>query len=832
MTNRIHPALAAFAAALLAAAPVSAAAQRSSGTAAAAVKSTSDAAPESEPYTVAVAAEADVTETAAPVAEEAVAVAPESDTAAAAAPETAAALRVPSATVAQTQAVIELPEKSIDMKRTEAKDATALKLGASLRETPRSLTVMNSQRIKEQNFTTAGSTFNYTPGVFANSYGSGGYHFYSRGQRMAAVDNRVDGFAGIAGGGDFSPSLFGIERTVMLRGPASLLYGATGAPGGMVNLITKKPEAVRSTRLDLNMGPYGGSSVGFNDGSSFGAEVDHTGPLGQDGKVLYRAQGRFENQRHFTADVMDRNRFFNLALTYLMDTEGRYQLTPMVQTTLHNRPAGRGVSISPTTYFSNKAGSDGINFSDMSPLDVNHFSGGRIDETFLAGADFRARPSDAWQFNGAYRYFTYDTDINQFAPVDTTLRQANASDPGSWTIGRRQTRSILERFNHGFDANAAYDHKPANSTLWKNLTQVGFNARITGTDRSASANGPIQSPINIYTGETKAALRDSNLAMAETFNNVSYQWNVYAQNQTSLIDGKLVATLGLGYMQEHLDRDYSRTTAKKAPNLAEVLATRYGRPIPNAALLFNLTKDLGLYTSYATSYALPAGELEDRNGETGNFEPTVGINYEVGAKYDIPSMEAAFSGALFWTESRNNLIQSGAAELTPNGSRYYMQLDGEGRRGAGVEVSGEITPLKDWRLSGGGAYIDVINRNSTDKTADGSVGDKVPEWSWNAFTRYDLASGPAKGLGASLGFIYQGDRLAALKSGPAPTPLVMPWFTRLDLGVYYRVNANLDMAVNVENLANDERIVYGGSNGAAIELGSPRRVTVRTSYRM
>ena len=150
-------------------------------------------------------------------------------------------------------------------------DATALKLGASLRETPRSLTVMNSERIKEQNFTNANSTFNYTPGVFGNSYAQGGYHFYSRGQRMAAVDNRVDGFSGIAGGGDFSPSLFGIEQTVMLRGPASLLYGTTGAPGGMVNLITKKPQAVRSTQLDLSMGPYGGSSVGFNDGSSYGA---------------------------------------------------------------------------------------------------------------------------------------------------------------------------------------------------------------------------------------------------------------------------------------------------------------------------------------------------------------------------------------------------------------------------------------------------------------------------------------------------------------------------------------------------------------------------------
>jgi iron complex outermembrane receptor protein len=715
--------------------------------------------------------------------------------------------------------------------RTE--DATALKLGASLRETPRSLTVMTSERIKEQNFTNANSTFNYTPGVFANSYGQGGYHFYSRGQRMAAVDNRVDGFAGIAGGGDFSPSLFGIERTVMLRGPASLLYGTTGAPGGMVNLVTKKPEAKRSTSLDLDMGPYGGSSVGFNDGSSYGAEIDATGPLTDDGRVLYRAQGRAENQRHFTADVMDRNRYVNLALTYDMDGAGRYLLTPMVQTTRHDRPAGRGIAWSPSTSRFTNDDKDGINFEDLSSPDVNLYGGGRLDETFMAGADFNARPAEAVKVNAAYRYFTYDTDVNQFTPDTATFRQTNPADGKSWVVQRRQNKSVTERFNHGFDANASYDYRPAANSAWKSLTQIGFNARITGTDRSASsASGPAQSAVNIYTGATATALRDSNLALVETFNTTSYQWNAYLQNQTSLLADKLVITLGLGYMQEHLDRDYSRTSTAPEPNLDDVLATRYGRPTPNAALLFNVTQDLGLYTSYATSYSLPAGELEDRNGETGNFEPVVGLNYEVGAKYDIPALAASFTGAWFWTESKNNLLQSGASDLNTNQKRYYTQVDGEGRRGAGVEISGEISPLKNLRLSAGGAYIDVINRSSGDAVADGSRGDKVPEWSCNAFSRYDLASGPLKGLGASLGFIYQGDRLSALKTAASPDPLVMPWFTRVDMGVYYRVNNNLDFALNVENLADDERIVYGGSTGTAIELGSPRRATFRTSYRM
>lgn len=320
--------------------------------------------------------------------------------------------------------------------------------------------------------------------------------------------------------------------------------------------------------------------------------------------------------------------------------------------------------------------------------------------------------------------------------------------------------------------------------------------------------------------------------MTETFNNTSYQWNTYLQNQTSLVEGMFVLTLGLGYMQEHLDRDYSRTSTPAPGNLGEILATRYGRPTPNAALLYNVNRSLGLYASYATSYTLVGGEVEDRNGETGGFDPVEGLNYEVGAKYDLPSRAATLTGALFWTETRNGLVATTGNDFNVNGRNYSYQVDGEGRQAKGVELSGEIEPLRNWRLSAGGAWLDVVNQNSEVDIADGSRGDKVPEWSCNAFTRYDIGEGALKGLGASLGFIYQGDRYAALKSATDPHPLVMPWFSRVDAGLFYRINNNLDFALNVENLANDERIVYGASNAGIIELGSPRRATFRTTYRM
>ncbi|MEJ7709060.1 MAG: TonB-dependent receptor plug domain-containing protein [Pyrinomonadaceae bacterium] len=122
---------------------------------------------------------------------------------------------------------------------TDSAVETTLKLPTTLHETPRSLTIIDAARIREQNFKYVNDALAYVPGISVNSYRTGGYHFYSRGYRMQPEDTRVDGFAGINASGGFGASLFGVEQVVLLRGPAGLLYGSSSAPGGLVNLIAK-----------------------------------------------------------------------------------------------------------------------------------------------------------------------------------------------------------------------------------------------------------------------------------------------------------------------------------------------------------------------------------------------------------------------------------------------------------------------------------------------------------------------------------------------------------------------------------------------------------------
>jgi iron complex outermembrane recepter protein len=69
------------------------------------------------------------------------------------------------------------------------------------------------------------------------------------------------------------------ERVEVLKGPASLLYGIQD-PGGVINVVSKKPELTQSTALTVRGSTYGSGKNGS------GGNLDTTGPLGDSGAGL------------------------------------------------------------------------------------------------------------------------------------------------------------------------------------------------------------------------------------------------------------------------------------------------------------------------------------------------------------------------------------------------------------------------------------------------------------------------------------------------------------------------------------------------------------------
>lgn len=79
-----------------------------------------------------------------------------------------------------------------------------------------------------------------------------------------------------------------VESVEVLKGPAAILYGLV-EPGGMVNVITKQPQAM----------PYYGFNQQFGSYDLYRITIDATGPLTQNKDLLYRVNMSYQNSGSF-----------------------------------------------------------------------------------------------------------------------------------------------------------------------------------------------------------------------------------------------------------------------------------------------------------------------------------------------------------------------------------------------------------------------------------------------------------------------------------------------------------------------------------------------------
>ena len=89
-----------------------------------------------------------------------------------------------------------------------------------------------------------------------------------------------DGFLGA--GGSTPVARIAIDRVEVVKGPESLLYGEM-APGGLVNIVSKRPSSTPSTTLSAFGGSY----------DLYGGTLDTTGPITHDGRFTYRLMGSY-----------------------------------------------------------------------------------------------------------------------------------------------------------------------------------------------------------------------------------------------------------------------------------------------------------------------------------------------------------------------------------------------------------------------------------------------------------------------------------------------------------------------------------------------------------
>ena len=147
----------------------------------------------------------------------------------------------------------------------------------AITETPRSISVVTADRMRDQGVQTVQDALRYVSGVRGEAYGldARGDSALIRGSRPTLfLDGLQQSFGSYT---NTRPDPFTLERIEVLKGPASMLYGQSPV-GGLINMVSKRPQPRQQTELQLQYGTHDRKQVAF----------DSTGPLTEDGNWLYR----------------------------------------------------------------------------------------------------------------------------------------------------------------------------------------------------------------------------------------------------------------------------------------------------------------------------------------------------------------------------------------------------------------------------------------------------------------------------------------------------------------------------------------------------------------
>lgn len=127
---------------------------------------------------------------------------------------------------------------------------TALRLAGKVIDMPMAVNILPEEFIEDLHFDSTQEAGRYMANVLADervSTHDGGGVLYVRGFRTPKQRNGVESFG--------AANLNAVDRIEVIKGPVGVFYGNT-APGGIFNVVTKKPEFTNGGSVEYSYGSY------------------------------------------------------------------------------------------------------------------------------------------------------------------------------------------------------------------------------------------------------------------------------------------------------------------------------------------------------------------------------------------------------------------------------------------------------------------------------------------------------------------------------------------------------------------------------------------------
>ena len=570
---------------------------------------------------------------------------------------------------------------------------------------------------------------------------------------------------------NFTPTT---ERVEVLKGPASMLYGM-GEPGGMINMITKKPQLQQRTHVE-------GWGSSFKGG---GGQLDVTGPLGTSGFAYRMIVDHDETDywRNFGRNrqtvIAPSLMWYGESTTVRVAYEHMEYLVPFDRGTIIDSRTGKPVNTPRDRRFDE---SYNATRGDQDSVTL------QVDQIL----------NESWKSSLTYAYSRNSYSDNQ--------ARALALDPETGVLSR-QADSTAHAVSH---ANAV--QLTLNGDVdWGSINHqmlFGFDFEDNRTYRGDMIRGKRNSDFNIY-DPVYGLMPTSNAVSAKDSdqreNLTSYGW--FMQDSVQLTDKWLVMG-GLRY-------DAFDVFAGKGRPFVTNTDSSDGKLVPRAGVVYKLTPYVSLYSSYTESFK-PNSSIAS---QIGSLPPEQGKAWEVGSKVELPNGVTG-TLALFDITKRNVMVSElvGGETVTRTAGRVRSQ-------GVELDVAGNITDS----LSMIGSYAYTDARVVDDPDNKGKEMTNVARHTASLFLTQDLGSpGLYSGDNVRIG---AGARYVGRRPGDAANSFSLDNYTVADAFAAYTMPVQgyrVKWQLNVKNLF--DKTYYPSSGGnLRVAVGEPREVVLRAS---
>jgi outer membrane receptor for ferric coprogen and ferric-rhodotorulic acid len=621
------------------------------------------------------------------------------------------------------------------------KVSSATGLALTLRQTPQSISVVDSEFIDAFSLETLADVMAFAPGIQTQQAETDRFFFRARGREISNF--QFDGIP-VVYNSFFSDAITDtilFDRVEIVRGATGLLTGA-GEPSAAINLIRKRPTIEDAGYVSAQIGSW--SNLRF--------ELDQSLALNEEETIKGRFAASYEQGDSYI-DLAEKENFLLYGVVSA-DLTDSTRVTVGLDHSERNPKASTWGAL--PLFYSDGTQADNLPVSQTTGADWTKWA----REGTNAFLQLEHAFENEWDIQVEVERRENEMDgelLYLYNAPDSTTGLGLSNFPLHYLADRKQT--AFRAMASGPFALLGREHRLTTGLLYskQDVSSDSFYAtNAIELDSLFDWDGSIERPTFGTTPVTN--------------NNTETQKGIYAAAQLNLHD-RWTLIVGNRISSYELEGD--------SGNFDHSSVTT-----PYAGLVFDMDDNISIYTSYTEIFQ--AQNAKDVNGQ--RLDPVEGSNIEAGIKGDFLNEKLTASFAVYKVEE-DNVAARDPINDQPLSDGTFASIGIEGAQTTGYEMELNGKPTDDITL-----YLSYTHNDAED--ADGEAYTPyLPENMLRVSVFYDINEELRAGLNAN----WQSE-ISNPNVGPNDETFKQDGYTLVNVFASYNISDQLKLTANVNNL--------------------------------